>query len=63
MPRINIPAFVAVFSIFGCLENCVVEVSFYLDSQFLYFLVESDIPTVQEKLFYFCDKAANKEDV
>ena len=63
MPRLNIPAFVAAFSIFGCLENCVVEVSFYLDSQFLYFLVESDIPTVQEKLFYFCDKAANKEDV
>ena len=58
----NISAFVAVFSIFGCLENCVVEVSFYLDSQFLYFLVDPGIPTVQEQSCYFYDKAANKED-
>ena len=58
----NISAFVAVFSIFGCLENCVAEVSFYLDSQFLYFLVDPGIPTVQEQLRYFCDKATSKED-
>ena len=62
IPRMNTSAFVAVFSIFGYLENCVVEVSFYLDSQFLYFLVDPGIPTVQEQLCYFCDKAANKED-
>ena len=40
MPRMTIPAFVAAFSIFGCLKNCVVEVSLYLGSQFLYFLVD-----------------------
>ena len=59
----NISAFVTVFSNFGCLKNCVVEVSFYSGSQFLYFLVDSGIPTVQEKLCYFYDKATNKEDV
>ena len=62
MPRMNISAFVAVFFIFGCLENCIVEVSFYLDYQFLYFLVDPGTPTAQEQLSYFCDKAANKED-
>ena len=37
MPRINISAFVGVFSIFDYLENHVVEVSFYLESIFVLF--------------------------